>query len=778
MNSAIQSDQYLTLFRAALGQSARDSEALLQQVFRAARRSLESEFDRASGPVERTQLGLSIKLLDEKAAALCAHYPALLRQAFQDKQAVSSQFGELALGELSHSQLENMDGMQVQERVELARVLHQVQSSAQQPLNELNACMGTLLGLAQVKPERNPLRPQIYLTVLQNALLQALVPIQVRMAWVRHLAAPLAKALHASYGALAQRIKSYGVEPLPIAATPVRPSPPDARSPAPAQRQSGNDDAPRQASVLTLDRLRELLAAQAAPQQKVAADEAVTQFAGDLDWQGRDPTGASRAAAEEEHTTDFASTVPAAFEALQNMNQADDIIARLSHRQATLMDQARQPESARESLRRNCHSPDQILSFEVMVQMIDNLVQDTRLLKPIRDVIENLEPALLRLVLVDVRFFNNKQHPARRLLQEITQRGLAFGASDTAECALFIRSLHRYVNPLSRIHIDSAEPFDLALYNLNNMWSEQLVQSQQTVQQAMRVLNRAEERNLLAEKICAAMAQIPDMQRVPAPVVDFLCGPWSQVMAAAELNNTAGAEDPGGYKDLVNLLLWSAQPELTRQDLGKLTKLVSKLLSKLREGLSLIDYPSVKTSLFFDALMKLHQQAFRPASEAPVSSPKPAAAKLLGNHHQLWLAPEEAKASGFMDMADEMPAKPPAQQARQPAGPMLDSVMPLASQSAPAVPVLTLENLAVGAWVEIAIKGVWQRSQLSWISPQRTMYLFTGAQGQTQSMTRPSLENLIAINALRLVSDHSMVDGALDEVVHTAMLNSLDSGRT
>jgi hypothetical protein len=632
--------------------------------------------------------------------------------------------------------------------------------------------MSALQGLSHVKPDRNPLRPQIYLSLLQETLVQAGLPIQVRMTWMRHLALPLGAALSASYAALVQRIKAYGVEPLrtPTMTSPSPRTP--ARSAGPAQLQGSGGDAASANSVLTLDRLRQLLATQAAPQQHVAPDEAVTQFSGELDWNS-EPAEMTPAPAPEEPTTDFASTVPAAFEALQNMNQADDVIARLSP--PSLMDKARKPESTRETLRKSCQTPAQVLSFEVMVQMIDNLINDTRLVKGIRDVIENLEPALLRLVLVDVRFFNNKQHPARRLLQEITERGLAFGSADNPECTLFIRSLHRYVNPLSRIHIDSAEPFDLALYNLNNMWSEQLVQSQQTVQQAMRVLNRAEERNLLAEKICAAMEQIPDMQRVPAPVVDFLCGPWSQVMAAAELNNTEGAEDPGGYKDLVNSLLWSAQPELTRQDLGKLTKLVSKLLSKLREGLSLIDYPSVKTSLFFDALMKLHQQAFRPASEAPVSSPKPASAKLLGNHHQLWLAPEEAKASGFMDMADEMPAKPPAQQARQPAGPMLDSVMPLASQSAPAAPALTLENLAVGAWVEIAIKGVWQRSQLSWISPQRTMYLFTGAQGQTQSMTRPSLENLIAINALRVVSDHSMVDGALDEVVHTAMLNSLDS---
>jgi len=80
----------------------------------------------------------------------------------------------------------------------------------------------------------------------------------------------------------------------------------------------------------------------------------------------------------------------------------------------------------------------------------------------------------------------------------------------------------------------------------------------------------------------------------------------------------------------------------------------------------------------------------------------------------------------------------------------------------------------VGAWVEIGVKGVWQRSQLNWISPQKSMYLFANVYGGTQSMTRSSLEKLLATNALHLLSEKSMVDGALDSVVQTAMLNSLD----
>jgi hypothetical protein len=85
-----------------------------------------------------------------------------------------------------------------------------------------------------------------------------------------------------------------------------------------------------------------------------------------------------------------------------------------------------------------------------------------------------------------------------------------------------------------------------------------------------------------------------------------------------------------------------------------------------------------------------------------------------------------------------------------------------------------VEKMKVGSWVELLANGVWSRTQLGWISPQHTMYLFTSVQGKTQSMTKHMLLRLIASDALRPLAERSVVDGALDAVVHTATLNSLD----
>jgi hypothetical protein len=128
------------------------------------------------------------------------------------------------------------------------------------------------------------------------------------------------------------------------------------------------------------------------------------------------------------------------------------------------------------------------------------------------------------------------------------------------------------------------------------------------------------------------------------------------------------------------------------------------------------------------------------------------------------VAPAEAKASGFMALPDEESGQ------QEPVVPATATSVPDASASDHS----RLLVLSVGTWVELQAKDVWIRTQLSWVSPQRTMYLFTSVQGKTQSMTQLMLERLHGSGLLRVLSDQSIVDGALDAVVHTAMLNSLD----
>lgn len=725
---------------------------MLSRILVVARRSMRDDAQRMKGLLERDHLELSVKLLDLHGPQLCERYPRALEDAFHRHHAPETRLGVVSTHGLRIEQLELMDESQVQERVEMARALQHVLLVAQDSLSEFNTFVCALLGHDHVNAERNPLRPDAYVAALQTLMSEMNVPALVRMAWMQHMSSSLGDALGAAYLEWSAQLQGQGVQPAAFTVVRV----PDVAKPRRAARDGGERmiwSPQHRQTVLTLGRLRRLMAGE----MDTASSDPKVAFARQFSRQFE---------TEQESQTSFESTVPAAFEALQEMQQVDQVVQRMAQRPGAVEGQGELPvsgQSVREQIMGRAQGLGQSLSLEVVALMIDNLVHDTRLLEPIRDIIERLEPALLRLVLVDARFFVDQKHPARRLLQEIAQRGLAFGSVDDPQFNAFLVSLQRFVTPLAGLHIDNAEPFDLALKSLISLWDEADARTDipSQMDSAMAALEYAEERNLLADKLVSGMRTIPEFQQVPASVVDFLLGPWSQVMACAQLNDRSGADDPGEYKALVNYLLWSAQPELTQKNVGKLTKMVPRLLSGLREGLRLIDYPSTKTSVFFDMLMKLHQQAFQTAPVLPMPSGRAGLVASLRDDHDHWVAPAEVKASGFMALPEEEAVEQHAEHAGV-AGVVAESVD------------TGLATMAVGTWVELQVNAVWVRTQLSWVSPQRTMYLFTSGQGKTQSMTQRMLERLLKLGTLRVLSEQPMVDGALNAVVQTAMLNSLD----
>ena len=172
----------------------------------------------------------------------------------------------------------------------------------------------------------------------------------------------------------------------------------------------------------------------------------------------------------------------------------------------------------------------------------------------------------------------------------------------------------RQVVPLSDVDVQGPEPFEIVLAQLRASWESAARAREAASAQAVQALQKAEQRNLLAEKIAREIDSHPDANRVPEVVIGFLCGPWAQVVAQARLQGGAGSSAADKYQALISAMLWSTHPELARKNVAKLTRLVPLLLSTLREGLETIHYPATKTSVFLEALMGLHQQIFRSAS--------------------------------------------------------------------------------------------------------------------------------------------------------------------
>jgi hypothetical protein len=287
----------------------------------------------------------------------------------------------------------------------------------------------------------------------------------------------------------------------------------------------------------------------------------------------------------------------------------------------------------------------------------------------------------------------------------------------------------------------------------------------------LQTLVRVEQRNLLAERVADEIEARPDVARAPGLIRRFLVGPWSQVIAHARLSMEAGQTPSGAeapaqrYMEVLPDLVWSTQLAQASRNRPRLIKIIPNLLRTLREGLDTIEYPRGQSEPFFQALMGLHEAAYKTQHLAPASN----SAGLdfddeMPSHRrdrdvEPWIRDTEARESGFMTDADMLPTPDFAD----------TQVINTDWQELSAV---SADDLRVGAWIDLQENGQTQRCQLTWASPHGRIFLFTAPEGRSVSLSRSGLDRLQRAGLLRVVAEHGVVDDALDSVARQARDNS------
>jgi hypothetical protein len=489
--------------------------------------------------------------------------------------------------------------------------------------------------------------------------------------------------------------------------------------------------------MLTLDKLRRLLSGELDP-NPVATDK-----------------------------LDFSSTVPVSFETLQDMKLVEPMMKRLADRASKAVGAMRN-KAALAAPVADMLAPQadpgqrkklgEQLGREVVLLMVENLLNDRRLLPPVRASLQLLEPVLIKLARQDGRFFSERQHPARMFLDRITHRSLAFAAVDAPGYGLFQKSFDNAVSLLNGGPGDAAS-FARILRKLDEAWTREDAERHSRASEAARGLLRAEQRNQVAQALSRQYAERLESEQVPDAIRDFLRGPWAQVVAEAQLNFSDGSLDPGGYAAVVDDLIWSAQLRLTRQNRARLVHLVPEMLLTLRRGLELISYPAERMTVFFDALVSLHEQVFDSPELDEASTPAEwVESKPSNAGGEPWMVGNEAVDSGFLD-EDSVLEELEVRGQKRVAG--TDRRQ------------WRVESLSTGAWVDLALGGSWVRAQLTWTSPQRTLYMFISGGGMTHSMSTNTIEKMKKAGLIRIVSERRVMDSALDAVAQTALRNEL-----
>ena len=362
---------------------------------------------------------------------------------------------------LRFQDLQLFEDAELDQSIEIARAQQEVALCVDDTLPPLDALVSTMLGWRTIQPGLNPLRPEVFVRALQHALAEHVPEPSAREVLITPAAGVLGVNLRRLYRELTDWLRSTGIEPaVPVGGR--------------INRATGASGAPVTDTVaktlLTLDRLRKLLA-------------------GDFD---------------QPRKAEFLHTLPASMALLQDLKKTDELVKRLEQRAkpAPVVDR---PVDMLAEAGTAPPSPARIgqqLGEEVVRLMFDNLLDDRRLLPALKRQLKTLEPAVQRLTKEDSRFFSDRNHPARQLLDRIIQRSLAFASEEDPGWPRFLEALKSVGRWLDSKVMD-ADTFGEMLDELQSQWSEQDQGARQKREEAARALLHAEQRNLLAQKLAA-----------------------------------------------------------------------------------------------------------------------------------------------------------------------------------------------------------------------------------------------------------------------------------
>ena len=822
-------------------------QSCLQAAAKAARPALERCLDDAVAGLqiaesqsqkvaERDELAAAWRGLQQNKLIWVVQYPADLLVHFKanvavaaqavrtpmaspDQLAASAAASSSAFAALSYANFALVDDEDVSQAIESSRLLQLVLPAVDHILAELNKLISTVQGLPNVRPELNPLRPEVFAQTLREMIAASNAGPAIVSLWLRYLADPLGRELKQVYERLVNQLElanvqgaSYRVLQTPASAAGGHAKGagghrgPGSGNGGGGGGGGGNGDAgesgrhqpPPQYADLSNYEIRDELFQDflfhggsnahhgLAPSYYETVEEELVALR-----EAPDSSGAPLGDAEGTPAHEYQS-LPAVDRPQRMVDERSQLSPQLWGSYARPRERA----IVRTQLKKEAKQVGQVLGLEVVRKLVNQVAQDPRLLVPVREAIVALEPALLRLAMVDPRFFSDEGHAGRRVMERVAQRSFKYNDEFSPEFLAFFEPVTRAFNGLNNLSIDDAQPFAMALAELEYGWDEQDQLESENRNNVLQALRFAEERQTQADQIAFELSTRSDLDKVPGLVLDFLFGPWALAMAHARLSDTRNQVDPMGFGSVVPDLLWSVKREVTLKRPAKLIEMIPSLLGKLHEGLELLGQDPRESEPFFEGLMMLHRPVLklrrlksrRDAQESgsvPLESeedsvtPEQRLAKAAAHP---WLARDDLDAAGFEDTLptvpgelapledDDQPSIGAMQAANEPDSSHAEYLAEVAASES-AVPAMAqgeaerlLLSLRSGHWVDLYSRRRWLRAQLIWASTKGTLFMFVSHGGQPHSMTKRSCERLIRERLLRPVDSQGVVAQALDAV--------------
>jgi hypothetical protein len=415
------------------------------------------------------------------------------------------------------------------------------------------------------------------------------------------------------------------------------------------------------------------------------------------------------------------------------------------------------------------------LTIEIVGLLFDRINQDKHVPSQIKQLLQRLQFPLIKVALVDPELFVSPHQPARELLDRIAATSVGW-TPEGEQNQRYLSEVQKSVHTVLAATEEGLEPFQRALEHFEKYLLDENTRDDDPVARAKRALAEAEELEVLAINATIKIRSAFDGVLLESYLREFLLETWSRVLVAATLRDKSDTGLMRKYLSIVPDLVWSVQPKINPEDRKRLVTTIPPVLTALREGLTLIEWPKARMQEFFAKLMNSHAQAVKAlelAHGAPTPQPFEASTlriKLDG----LRIAPDETPPpeAGEMAIPDEM-VKHAIAAAHVDVNYLTAGQVVVAGEDAELD--RRIASFKRGDWFDLRMRDVNERVQLRWFTPRRALYLFSSAQGiRTHSLTPSTLRQFLRDGRIAPVEGVPLFDRALREMMDELQRMSAD----
>ena len=224
-------------------------------------------------------------------------------------------------------------------------------------------------------------------------------------------------------------------------------------------------------------------------------------------------------------------------------------------------------------------------TINLVAMFFDKILEDEDLPIPVQSLICRLQIPILKVALNDKNFLSEPEHPARKLINTITQVGVSFDESKHLDKDPIYKKIVDAV-----LTVNKQYKLDDVVFRQVNDELEKLVQKERKKSTVVEQRTNQTEEGKAKVKSAKSFAQNALYEKMkdanlPAKVSEFLTNTWLQVLVITYLKDGKEGSDWVENEQLISDLIWLSQPHQDDRSIARAQRLKPSILSRIEKGL-------------------------------------------------------------------------------------------------------------------------------------------------------------------------------------------------